>query len=90
MPPTLATSATSGRVFSSYFRNQSCSARSCGQVVLAAAVDQRVLVDPADAGGVGAERGLGGLAGSRPWTWFRYSSTRERAQYRSVPSSNIT
>jgi hypothetical protein len=28
MPPTEATSATSGRLFSSYFRNQSCRARS--------------------------------------------------------------
>ena len=26
-------------------------------------------------------------AGSRACTWFRYSSTRERAQYGSVPSS---
>ncbi len=29
MPPTLATSATSGTVFNSNFRNQSFSARSC-------------------------------------------------------------
>ena len=28
--------------------------------------------------------------GSRDCTWLRYSSTRERAQYRSTPSSNST
>ena len=47
------------RVFSSYLRNQSCSARSCDRSMRAAAIDQRVLVDPADAGRIGAER--------RPW-----------------------
>ncbi len=59
MPPTEATSATLGTVFSSNFRNQSCSARSCAASMRAAAVDQRVLVDPADAGGVRPELRLG-------------------------------
>ena len=51
----------SATVFSSYLRNQSCSARSWRESCLPAAVDQRVLVDPADAGRVGPER--------RPWRW---------------------
>ncbi len=58
MPPTVATSATLGTDFNSYLRNQSCSARSCARSLLAAAVDERVLVDPAHAGRVGAERRL--------------------------------
>ena len=29
-------------------------------------------------------------SGSRSWIWERYSSTRLRAQYRSVPSSKMT
>ncbi len=58
MPPTVATSATLGTVFSSYLRNQSCSARNCARSCLPRAVDERVLVDPAHAGGVRAERGL--------------------------------
>ena len=48
----------SARVFSSYLRNQSCSARSCARSCSAGAIDERVFVDPADAGRVGPERRL--------------------------------
>ena len=34
MPPTVATSATFGTDFSSYLRNQSCSARNCARSLL--------------------------------------------------------
>jgi hypothetical protein len=87
MPPMLATSATSGTVLSSNFRNQSFTARSCERIVAAGAVDEGVLVHPADAGGIRPERG-DGAGGSLPWTWFSDSTTRERAQYGSVLSSN--
>ena len=56
MPPTVATSATPSSACSSYFRNQSWIERSCGEVVPAGAVGERVLVDPADAGGIRPER----------------------------------
>ena len=59
MPPTRRDLGdVRARAFSSYFRNQSWSARSCAEVVPAGAVDERVLVDPADAGRVGPERRL--------------------------------
>ena len=85
----LATSDTFGTDFSSNLRNQSCrersSPRSCLPVRSTSAywyIQPTLLASgPSDAL---AE------AGSRAWTWFRYSSTRERAQYGSVPSSKMT
>ena len=59
MPPMLATSATSGTVLSSNFRNQSFSARSCEMSFLPVRSTKRVLVDPANAGGVRPQRGIG-------------------------------
>ena len=59
MPPIEATSATSGTVFSSYRRNQSCSARSCPRSFWPRPVHERVLIDPAHSGRVRTERRLG-------------------------------
>jgi len=86
MPPTVATSATPGRPFSSYFRNQSCSARSCDRSlrpVRSTSAYWKIQPTPVASG----PSDDFAAAGSRPCTWLRYSSTRERAQYRSVPSS---
>ena len=49
------------------------------EIVPAAAVDQRVLVNPAHARRIGPSEAFA-ASGSRDCTWFRYSSTRERAQ----------
>ncbi|MCY1514578.1 hypothetical protein D9M68_491230 [compost metagenome] len=79
MPPTVATSATLGNVFSSNLRNQSCRARSCARScppLRSTRAYWKIQPTPVASG---PSAGLA-VAGSRPWTWLRYSSTRERAQ----------
>jgi hypothetical protein len=57
--------------------------------VCARVVDQRVLKDPADAVASGPSS-VFTPAGSWELILERYSSTRVRAQYMSVPSSKMT
>ena len=81
MPPMLATSATSGTRLQLELQEPVVERAQLAEVVPAAAVDQRVLVDPADAGRIRPERGAGAgaAAGSAPG-----SGTRRRA---SAPST---
>src|SRR5436190_1014954 len=89
MPPTDATSATPGTVRSSYLRNQSCSERSWEISCLPVrSINAYSNTQPTPvASGPSAGRAP---RGSRGNTCDRYSSTRERAQYGSVPSLNKT
>lgn len=85
--PTLATSETLGTAFNSYLRNQSCKARSCDRSILAL-LSTRAYSYTQPTPVASGPRDVFACGGSRDCTWFRYSSTRERAQYWSVPSSN--
>ena len=58
--------------------------------VLPGPVDERVLVHPADARRVRARARSSRPAGAARVIFDRYSSTRDRAQYMSVPSSKMT
>ena len=88
MPPIVATSATPGTVCNSYFRNQSCRLLSCARSLLplrSTSAYSNIQPTPVASG---PSAGFA-LSGNCPATWLRYSSTLERAQYRSVPSSKM-
>ena len=86
-PPTLATSATPGTALSWYLRNQSWMDRSS----LRSWRSDRSAYWNAQPTPVASGPSVGVTsAGSRVDAWLSDSSTRLRAQYRSVPSSNRT
>ncbi len=79
IPPMLATSETFVTAFSSYLRNQSCSARSCDKSMRPErSTSAYSYTQPTPVASGPSE--VFACGGSRDCTWFRYSSTRERAQ----------
>ena len=88
-PPYGATSATPGTLRNQYCTYQSLSVRSCARSCFplrSTSAYSKPQPTP-DASGPSCGRTP---SGSRPWSELRYSSTRVRAQYGSVPSSKIT
>ena len=88
-PPNDAISATPGTAVSAGRTVKSCRARKSDRLSapLVSASTYCITQPTPVASGPSVGRASGG---SLPVTPFRYSSTRERAQYRSVPSSNTT
>src|ERR1017187_7010662 len=86
-PPTEATSATPGTAVSWYFRYQSWRERSSARSRLVELMEY-MKAQPTPVAS-GPSDGVTPW-GKRPLKPLRYSSTRLRAQYGSVPSSKIT
>ena len=79
-PPNDATSATPGTDCSAVAQVPVLERAQVGRGLAPAVVDERVLEDPAHAGGVGTQLGAARPAGRSGWILLRYSSTRLRAQ----------